>query len=173
MPTCELWAHGIAPANDRGSPAGALREGNWRLRPHSLLEAPRPCSRVLAIRAIPHAPRRFAPVSRAISVSSSSRPVPLHSALASFTGHLRARPRSAQVPGLSNAVFLAVPVELSTPVPSKTASVPARSPRRGFPGRLHPRSTATFHSLCLAVTASASPYNPASSGLRFAALARR
>ena len=71
--------------------------------------------------------------------------------LTPFKALIQARPRSAQDPGPSNAVFLSVPVEPSMTVPSNHALGRTRSPRRGLPGRPHPRSTATFHSLCLAV----------------------
>src|SRR5512145_1053667 len=61
MPTCRLSARWITPANDRGTPAGALREGNWR---HSLIRFSKllgPAPGVIVIPAIRHAPRRFAP----------------------------------------------------------------------------------------------------------------
>jgi hypothetical protein len=119
---------------------------------------------------------------RAPSLRSTRRAVPHPCSRAAPGSHgphgfiscrLTARPRSAQVPGLSSAVFLAALVQPSAAVPSKAAFALARSPRRRSPvGPTHAQRLLSIRSVSRS-TRSAKPYNPACSGLRFAALARR
>jgi hypothetical protein len=116
-----------------GIPGGALQEERGARRGSTLSE------RLGSLLRLPpsHHERHRAP-----SLRSTRRAVPLPISRAAAGSHgphgflscrLSARPRSAQVPGLSSAVFLAVLVQPSTAVPSKPALALARSPRRGSP----------------------------------------
>ena len=119
------------------------------------------------------APRRFAPPAAPLSSRRSSiAPARSFASGSRFTASL-ARPCSAHAPGRSKAVFLSVLVDPSVIVPSTGASTTARVARRESPvGSTHAQRLSST-SVVSRSAASGALHNPACSGLRFAALARR
>jgi len=119
------------------------------------------------------APRRFAPpAARLSSRRSSIAPARSFASGSRFSPSL-ARPCSAHAPGRSSAVFLSVLVDPSAIIPSKGASTTARVARRESPvGSTHAQRLPST-SVVSRSTVSGALHNPACSGLRFAALARR
>ena len=119
------------------------------------------------------APHRFAPPAARPSSRRSSAAPAGSSASGSFRVPSFARPSSAHAPGRSNARFLSVPVEPSTIVLSTSAPATARVARRESPvGPSHAQRLSSTRVVSRS-TVSAKLHNPACSGLRLAALARR
>jgi hypothetical protein len=118
------------------------------------------------------APRRFAPPAARLSSRSSVAPARSFASGSRFSPPL-ARPCSAHAPGRSSAVFLSLLVDPSAIVPSTGASTAARVARRDSPvGSTHAQRLPST-SVVSRSTVSGALHNPACSGLRFAALARR
>ena len=119
------------------------------------------------------APHRFAHRAAPLSATTSSRVHARPSAFGSIKAPSPARPSSAHAPGRSSARFLSVLVELSASVPSMNAPTTARVAAGDSPvGLTHaPRRPHTCHRVRFTIVTRA--HNPACSGLRFAALARR
>jgi hypothetical protein len=119
------------------------------------------------------APRRFAPpAARLSSRRSSVAPARSFASGSGFSPSL-ARPCSAHAPGQSSARFLSVLVEPSAIVLSSNALAVARVARRESPvGSTHAQRLSST-SVVSRSAVPGTPHNPACSGLRFAALARR
>jgi len=119
------------------------------------------------------APRRFAPPAARLSSRRSSVAPARSFASGSRVSPSLARPCNAYAPGRSSAVFLSSLVEPSAIVPSTRASTTARVARRESPvGSTHAQRLPST-SVVSRSTVSGALHNPACSGLRFAALARR
>ena len=119
------------------------------------------------------APHRFAHRAAPLSATTSSRVHARPSAFGSIKAPSPARPSSAHAPGRSSARFLSVLVELSASVPSMHAPTAARVARRDSPvGSTHAQRLSSTSVVSRSAVPGA-PHNPACSGLRFAALARR
>ena len=119
------------------------------------------------------APRRFAPsAARLSSRRSSIAPARSFASGSPFSPSL-ARPCSAHAPGLSRSVFLSVLGEPSAIFHSSSALAAARVARRESPvGSTHAQRLSSTSVVSRSAVPGA-PHNPACSGLRFAALARR
>ena len=129
------------------------------------------CS-VIAISSGP-APHRFAHRAAPLSATTSSRGQARAFAFGSIQVSSPARPSSAHAPGRSSAGILSVLVAPSAVVPSMNAPTTARVAAGDSPvGLTHAsRRPHTCHRVRFTIVTRA--HNPASSGLRFAALARR
>ena len=119
------------------------------------------------------APHRFAHRAAPLSTTTSSRVQARSFAFGSIQVSSPARPSSAHAPGRSSAGFPSVLVEPSAIVPSMNAQPPARVAAGDSPvGLTHAlRRPLTCHRARSTFVTRA--HNPACSGLRFAALARR
>ena len=130
-------------------------------------------SRLATVISSSPAPHRFAHRAAPLEAARSSRVQARSFASGSVQVSSPARPSSAHAPGRSSARFLSVLVEPSAIVPSKDASTAARVAAGDSPvGPTHaPRLPHTRHRVRFTIVTRA--HNPACSGLRFAALARR
>ena len=119
------------------------------------------------------APHRFAHRAAPLSATTSSRVQSRPFAFGSIQVSSPARPSSAHAPGRSSARFLSVLVAPPAIVPSISAPTTARVAAGDSPvGLTHaPRRPHTCHRVQFTIVTRA--HNPACSGLRFAALARR
>ncbi len=119
------------------------------------------------------APHRFAHRAAPLSAPTSSRVQARSFAFGSIQVSSPARPSSAHAPGRFSAGFLAVLVAPSAIAPSTSAPTTARVAAGDSPvGFTHaPRRPLTCHRARSTTVTRA--HNPACSGLRFAALARR
>jgi len=130
-------------------------------------------SRLATVISSSPAPHRFAHRAAPLSTARPSRVPARVFALGSIQVSSPARPSSAHAPGRSSAGFLSVLVAPSAIVPSMNAPTTARVAAGDSPvGPTHaPRRPHTCHRVRFTIVTRA--HNPACSGLRFAALARR
>ena len=133
----------------------------------------RAASRLATVMSSNPAPHRFAHGAAPLSAARSSRAQALSFASGSVQVSSSARPSSAHAPGRSSAGIPSVPVEPSAIVASMSAPTTARVVAGDSP-------VGSTHALRLSSTGVVSRskqrgplHNPACSGLRFAALARR
>ena len=133
----------------------------------------RAMSRLATLMSSNPAPHRFAHRAAPLEAARSSRVQARSFASGSIEVSSPARPSSAHAPGRSSAGFLPVLVEPSAIVTSMNAPAAARVAAGDSPvGLTHaPRRPHTCHRVRFTIVTRA--HNPACSGLRFAALARR
>jgi len=139
----------------------------------SLLAFGHPASRLVVVMPSSPAPHRFAHRAAPLSASTASSVQPPSFGFGSAQVSSPARPSSAHAPGRSRTRFLSVLVDPSAIVPSMNASTSARVAAGDSPvGPTHaPRRPHTCRRVRFTTVTRA--HNPACSGLRFAALARR
>ena len=130
-------------------------------------------SRLATVHSSSPAPHRFAHRAAPLSATTSSRVQARSFAFGSIHVSSPARPSSAHAPGRSSAGSLSVLLAPSAIVPSMNGPTAARVAAGDSPvGLTHaPRRPHTCHRVRFTIVTGA--HNPACSGLRFAALARR
>ena len=122
-------------------------------------------SRLATVISSSPAPHRFAHRAAPLSAISSSRVLARFFAFGSIHVSSPARPSSAHAPGRSSAGFLSVLVELSTIVPSMSASAAARVAAGDSPVGLTHASRRPHTCRRVRFTTVARAHNPACSGL--------